>query len=91
MTPGQKLTLLTAPAKQAVTGGGKHQGGRSGNTSTSGICHSERVDGRWIPLSTILCSDIFICDGAYCINRRNTDMQCRCMPARYWKPLPEMT
>ena len=77
MTVEQKLEILTDAAKydaSCASSGSRRQGTRTGNTSTSGICHSWSSDGRCISLLNILLSNVCIYDCAYCVNRRGNDL-----------------
>lgn len=75
---GRKLQILTDAAKYdvACTSSGvrrKGQKAMTGNTVSSGICHSFASDGRCISLLKILLSNDCIYDCAYCLNKRSND------------------
>jgi len=69
-----KLQILSGAARydaSCASSGSKREGPScgTGNTSSSGICHSWSDDGRCISLLKILLSNDCIYDCAYCVNR----------------------
>ena len=79
MDTKQKIAILSDSAKYdascASSGSqGGRAGGRLGQCSLGGICHSWAADGRCISLLKILYSNVCVYDCAFCINRRSNDI-----------------
>lgn len=74
----EKLAILADAAKYdascASSGSARQGGGRMGNTSCMGICHSFAGDGRCISLLKVLKTNVCRYDCAYCHNRRSNDV-----------------
>ena len=75
----EKLRILSDAAKYdaACTSSGSNRnnnGSGTGNTVSSGICHSFAADGRCISLLKILFTNECIFDCRYCMNRRSNDV-----------------
>ncbi|MEG2323947.1 MAG: putative DNA modification/repair radical SAM protein [Anaerovoracaceae bacterium] len=74
-----KLKILADSAKYDVScstsGVGRKNGGKIGNASASGICHSWSADGRCISLLKVLFTNKCAYNCEYCINKRSADVQ----------------
>ena len=82
-----KLQILSGAARydaSCASSGSKREGhnGGTGNTSSSGICHSWADDGRCISLLKILLSNDCIYDCAYCVNRSTNPVERASFTAR---------
>ncbi|MCX6178489.1 MAG: putative DNA modification/repair radical SAM protein [Chlorobiales bacterium] len=82
-----KLQILSGAARYDVScasSGSKREAPScgTGNTSSSGICHSWADDGRCISLLKILLSNDCIYDCAYCVNRSTNPMERASFTAR---------
>jgi len=82
-----KLQILSGAARydaSCASSGSKREGPScgTGNTSTSGICHSWSDDGRCISLLKILLSNDCIYDCAYCVNRSTNSVERASFTAR---------
>lgn len=75
-----KIKILTDAAKYDVScssSGSSRQNMNKGvgAAAHSGICHSYTADGRCVSLFKIMMTNYCIYDCAYCVNRRNNDVQ----------------
>ena len=82
-----KLQILSGAARydaSCASSGSKREGPScgTGNTSSSGICHSWSDDGRCISLLKILLSNDCIYDCAYCVNRSTNSVERASFTAR---------
>ena len=82
-----KLQILSGAARydaSCASSGSKREGPScgTGNTSSSGICHSWADDGRCISLLKILLSNDCIYDCAYCVNRSTNPVERASFTAR---------
>ena len=82
-----KLQILSGAARydaSCASSGSKREGPScgTGNTSSSGICHSWADDGRCISLLKILFSNDCIYDCAYCVNRSTNPVERASFTAR---------
>jgi len=82
-----KLQILSGAARydaSCASSGSKREGPScgTGNTSSSGICHSWSDDGRCISLLKILLSNDCIYDCAYCVNRATNAVERASFTAR---------
>ena len=82
-----KLQILSGAARydaSCASSGSKREGPScgTGNTSSSGICHSWADDGRCISLLKILFSNDCIYDCAYCVNRSTNPVERASFSAR---------
>ncbi len=82
-----KLQILSGAARydaSCASSGSKREGPSTGtgNTSSSGICHSWSDDGRCISLLKILLSNDCIYDCAYCVNRSTNPVERASFTAR---------
>src|ERR1700760_696669 len=75
----QKLSILADAAKYDVScasSGSKRKNENKGlGNASSGICHAYTEDGRCVSLLKILLTNHCIFDCAYCVSRKNNDIQ----------------
>lgn len=73
-----KLSILSDAAKYDVactsSGVKRDNGGKLGNSTLGGLCHSFAADGRCISLLKVLMTNVCVYDCKYCINRRSNDL-----------------